>query len=123
MRGTVSWWDIQVDDLGAAQRFYGEVFGWTFPMAGPDFVVVSDGTEMVGQLYVSAEPVSGRGIRVYFETTDVEGVLAKVSRAGGKVKTERSLISPERGWYAEFTDPSGVVIGLWTRTPVGVRRP
>jgi predicted enzyme related to lactoylglutathione lyase len=117
MRGRASWWDIQVDDLAVAQRFYGEVFGWTFPMSGPDFVVVSDGTELVGQLYASNEPVSGRGIRMYFETADLEGVLAKVSDAGGKVKSERALISPEMGWFGEFTDPSGVVIGLWTRTP------
>jgi hypothetical protein len=54
-----------------------EVFGWTFPLSGPDFVVISDGAEMVGQLYLFTERVSGRGLRVYFEITDIEGVLAK----------------------------------------------
>jgi len=117
MRGRVSWWDIQVDDLAVAQRFYGEVFGWTFPLSRPDFVVVHDGTEQVGQLYASREQVSGRGIRMYFDTEDLEGVLARVQPAGGRVRTERSLISPEMGWYGEFTDPSGVVIGLWTKDP------
>ena len=43
MRGKPSWWDILVDDLDVAQRFYSAVFGWTFPISGPDFVVVFDG--------------------------------------------------------------------------------
>ena len=73
------------------------VFGWTFPIAGPDFVVVFDGTEQIGQLYASSEQVSGRGIRMYFDTDDLEGILAKVASAGGIVKTERTPISPEMG--------------------------
>lgn len=92
-------------------------FGWTFPISGPDFVVVFDGTEQVGQLYASSEQVSGRGIRMYFDTDDLEGILAKVASAGGIVKTERTPISPEMGWYGEFTDPSGVTIGLHTSVP------
>ncbi|WP_026928827.1 VOC family protein [Glycomyces tenuis] len=116
MRGKPSWWDILVDDLKVAQDFYGAVFGWTFPMSGPDFVVVFDGTEQVGQLYESSERV-GRGIRMYFDTDDLEGVLAKAANAGGTVKTERTLISPEMGWYGEFVDPSGVTIGLHTDVP------
>lgn len=117
MRGQASWWDIVVDDLDVAQRFYGAVFDWTFPMARPDFVVVSDGTEPVGQFYLSTEQVAGRGIRMYFDTDDLEGILAKVAPAGGTVKTNRTLINPEMGWYGEFTDPSGVTIGLHTSTP------
>jgi hypothetical protein len=75
MRGKPSWWDILVDDLDVAQRFFSAVFGWTFPISGPDFVVVFDGTEQVGQLYASSEQVSGRGIRMYFDTDDLEGIL------------------------------------------------
>lgn len=117
MRGKPSWWDILVNDLDVARAFYGAVFDWTFPISGPDFVVVSDGTEPVGQLYSSSERVSGRGIRMYFDTDDLEGILAKVATAGGTVKTERTLISPEMGWFGEFTDPSGVTIGLHTSHP------
>lgn len=117
MRGRPSWWDILVDDLEVAQNFYSAVFGWTFPTSGPDFVVVYDGTEPVGQLYASSEHVSGRGIRMYFDTDDLESILAKVASAGGTVKTERALISPDMGWYGEFTDPSGVTIGLHTSVP------
>jgi predicted enzyme related to lactoylglutathione lyase len=117
MRGKPSWWDILVDDLEVAQRFYRAVFGWTFPIPGPDFVVVFDGTEQVGQLYASSEQVSGRGIRMYFDTDDLEAILAKVASAGGIVKTERTPIGPEMGWYGEFTDPSGVTIGLHTSVP------
>src|SRR5262249_3549202 len=101
MRGKPSWWDILVDDLDVAQRFYSAVFGWTFPISGPDFVVVFDGTEQVGQLYASSERVSGRGIRMYFDSDDLEGILAKVASAGGIVKTERTPIGRGGGWDGE----------------------
>jgi predicted enzyme related to lactoylglutathione lyase len=43
---------------------------------------------------VGGEP-SGRGARACLETSDLE----------------------DMGWYALFTDPSGVTLGLWTGTP------
>lgn len=64
-----TWWDILVDDLDVAQCFYGAVFDWTFPISGPDFVVVHDGTEQVRQFYASGEQISGRGIRMYSTPT------------------------------------------------------
>jgi predicted enzyme related to lactoylglutathione lyase len=54
---------------------------------------------------------------MYFDTDDLEGILAQVASAGRIVKTERTPISPEMGWYGEFTDPSGVTIGLHTSVP------
>src|SRR5262249_22767332 len=117
MRGKPSWWDILVDDLDVAQRFYSAVFGWTFPISGPDFMVVFDGTEQSGKLYAPGRQYSGRGIQLSFDPDDLEGILAKVASAGGIVKTERTPIGREMGWYGEFTDPSGVTIGLPPSVP------
>lgn len=83
MRGRVSWWDIQIDDLAVAQRFYGEVLGGRFPDCCPDFVAASDGTEQVGELYESSEPVSGRGIRLQFDADDREGVWRRFRASAG----------------------------------------
>src|SRR5215813_7936363 len=103
MRGKPSWWDILVDDLDVAQRFYSAVFDWTFPISKPDFMVVFDGTEQVGQLYASSEQVSGRGIRMYFDTDDLEGILAKVASAGGIVKTNGPRSA--RRWAGTASSP------------------
>lgn len=116
IEGKVSWWDIQVTDLAEAQRFYGAVFGWTFqPMGDTYAVAAGPGGEPYGGLTTTGKgDVGGRGTRIYFTADDLEDVLGKVGASGGTVTTDRTEISPEMGWFAEFTDPSGVTIGLWT---------
>lgn len=116
-----SWWEIQVIDLEAAQTFYGEVFGWTFQTYGPNYLgAIDDSGQPGGGVYTSdTDPgrAGGRGIRFYFDTSELEAVLERVRAAGGNVTTERTLISEEMGWYADFEDPSGVRIGLSTSKP------
>lgn len=113
-----SWWEIQVTDLDAAQKFYGAVFGWSFQPFGEAYVAAADESgNPGGGLYTSDSdpgPSSGRAPRIYFDTDGLEALLQRVRDAGGKVTNERTLISPEMGWWADFEDPSGVRIGLST---------
>jgi len=48
----------------------------------------------------------------YVEVEDIDATLAKVGELGGGVAMAKAEI-PEMGWYAQFTDPDGNVIGLW----------
>jgi predicted enzyme related to lactoylglutathione lyase len=36
MPDTITWFEIGTDDPAAAERFYGDVFGWTVDPGGPD---------------------------------------------------------------------------------------
>jgi predicted enzyme related to lactoylglutathione lyase len=116
---SVAWFEIQVPDLKRAKRFYSTVFGWTFGDMGEHYVTCTtpDG-EMIGGLEqsTSGDP-DGRQIQVYLGTDELEAVLGRVKKAGGKVVNPRSLISEEYGWSAAFTDPGGAKLGLWTRKP------
>jgi predicted enzyme related to lactoylglutathione lyase len=120
MANPVVWWEIQVEDVDQACAFYGAVFGWTFqtPM-GPSYAIILADGDMVGGIANSTGAAASgvRTTRIYLDTSDMESTLAKVESNGGKVVDSRALISEEFGWYATFTDPSGVLIGLSTSNP------
>jgi uncharacterized protein len=118
---TVTWWELQVPDLEQGKAFYGAVFGWTFQPFGDDFELASgaDGAPIGGLdgRTGKGESPAGRGVRVYVQVEDLEATLAKVTAAGGAVTTPRTLITEEYGWFAYFTDPSGLTLGLATSNP------
>src|SRR5262245_43338666 len=118
--GATSWVDVEVDDLAAAQEFYGELFGWTFETASPPeapFVYViahRDGLELAG-LTGPAEPTGdpGQAIwRTYVAVDDIEQTCAAVERAGGQVIGEPQDVG-QAGRWVNVLDPSGVEISLW----------
>jgi len=115
----LTWWDIYLADLEVGKAFYGQVFGWTFQAFDDDFTMCFDATgELICGMGVSTDPPPGRsGLRCYFSVQDLEGHLSRAEAAGGSVKTARTLISEEFGWYAEFSDPSGNPVGLCSSTP------
>lgn len=112
----VTWWEIPVSDLDAAQAFYGSVFDWAFTPFGDGFVMAQVGGEYIGGLHTGSAP-GGEGVRIYVNVGDLERTLRRISGAGGTVHHERTEISPEMGWWADFTDPDGNRIGLCSSVP------
>jgi uncharacterized protein len=122
----ITWWEIQVPDLERAKAFYGGVFDWSFKpwQDGYEGVHTADGKMVGGMTHKKGEP-AGRDIHVCF-TADYHGdgrddtleqLLDKVRRHGGTVKTERTEIGADMGWYATVADPSGLSFDLWTGRP------
>lgn len=116
----MNWWEIPVPDLDDAQRFYGEVFGWTFQPFGENYFAATgpDG-DMLGGIFLASEDELGNGVRITFETDDLEAALGRVTAAGGTVMTERAEIGGGMGWWAAFTDPAGRWLGFSTDRPRG----
>lgn len=116
----VSWWEVEVPDLEKAGAFYGAAFGWTMVPFGDTALFAMSGESMVCGLNQVEGEASGRGIRAYLATTDMEATLDLVDEAGGTVVTKRTPVDTgggDMGWWALFQDPSGVNLGLWTGTP------
>jgi len=115
----ITWWEIQVPDLEQAKAFYGGVFGWTFKswMEGYDAAHDAGGKMICGISRVEGEP-AGRHIHVVFDVDGygdtLEQALAKVREHGGTIRTPRTLIAPEMGWFATVVDPTGLTFDLWT---------
>jgi predicted enzyme related to lactoylglutathione lyase len=117
--GVTSWVDVTVDDVGAAQDFYGRLFGWTFTQATPPGIPVQyviaqlDGQDVAG-VGGPAEPTgSPSGVwSTYVAVDDLEATIAAVEAAGGRVVAPVEQAG-EGGRNATVTDPTGVRISLW----------
>ena len=66
MSNPVTWWEIQVPDLRAAEAFYGGLFGWTFKPLMEGYQGIHLGEAMVGGLVQTEGDATGRHINVVF---------------------------------------------------------
>ncbi len=114
---SIAWYEIHVPDLDVAQRFYGAVFGWSFQPFRDGYAVASEGGRPICGLSADQGSPAGRSVRVYLATDELESVLDRVRTAGGEVTQERTLVNEEFGWFALFTDPSGLSLGVMTSKP------
>lgn len=124
MTHPIAWFELQVPDLEAAKKFYGELFGWSFTEfdGAAGYVIISSGETMYGGLQQADGDLAGRRVNVVFDADAVaaatlEDLLARTEAAGGRIETGRTLIAEGMGWYATVTDPSGLRIDLSTSRP------
>lgn len=103
-------------DIAETQRFYGEVFGWTFESYGPEYIAFDDGRLKGG--FTTERPVGkgAGGALVVVYCADLEGALARVTTAGGKVVQE--IYSFPGGRRFHFEDPSGNELAVWSEERV-----
>ncbi|MEA2646407.1 MAG: uncharacterized protein QOE92_1490 [Chloroflexota bacterium] len=111
-----SHFEIPIDDADRAEKFYGDVFGWTFNRfegAPAYYGLAATGKEDVGidgALYQ-------RGDRTQTVLTmnveSIEDAIKKVEAAGGKVTQQKDSI-PGVGWIATAVDTEGNEFGLFS---------
>jgi predicted enzyme related to lactoylglutathione lyase len=119
--GKVVWRDLLTTDLPAAQRFYGDLFGWRFTDGGTEGYVVAtlDGRRVAG--LASADEVEG-GVNVSqwissVSSADVDEDTNRAAALGATIhRTPRDV--GERGRLAVLSDPQGALFAL-VRTPAG----
>lgn len=119
----VGWFEIPVTDMNRAISFYETVTGTTFermPLGGPLEMAVfqhKDGEGAGGGLVKHPDHYkpSMDGVLVYFNIPDIDGALAKVEAAGGKVLMPKKQISAEHGWMAVIGDTEGNRVALHSR--------
>jgi len=119
----VVWFEIYVQDMERARRFYETVFQCTLePLAPPDGT--SGGVRMLafpmemerpgaGGMLVKMEgvPSGAGGTMVYFACEDCAVEQSRVEPAGGQVHRAKFSIGPY-GHCAIVQDPEGNMIGL-----------
>lgn len=117
-RNNVGWFEIYVDDMERARKFYEAVIGvklekldspgiemWNFPMdmeapGSPGALVHMDGF-----------PAGGNSTLVYFSCEDCADEQSRVMAAGGRVEKEKFSIGPY-GFISLVYDTEGNMIGL-----------
>jgi hypothetical protein len=117
--GTPSWIDVQTTDQGAAKRFYGQLFGWSYddqPMDDGGAVYSMATLRDRAVAAVAPLPPGVEGIpphwNTYVTVADVDATAARVPDAGGMV-----LMPPfdvlDAGRMAFVADPTGAPIAFW----------
>ncbi|UCF70232.1 MAG: VOC family protein [candidate division WOR-3 bacterium] len=107
--------EIPTTDSQKSKVFYGKLFGWKMAEDMPNYVMFTTGENQSGGLTQDSKP-SENGVILYIEVEDITKKLSEIESAGGRKVKEKTAISPEFGFYGLFTDPSGNIMGLWSKT-------
>jgi predicted enzyme related to lactoylglutathione lyase len=116
----IAYFQIPADDVGRAKKFYHSLLGWKIE---PDTTLEDkslewqnietgepkEGTMNMGGLYkrMGAGPIMN-----FVEVGEIEKVLSRVERLGGKVLMPLDTIKSV-GLVAVIQDTEGNIIGLW----------
>ncbi|HEY6823739.1 MAG TPA: VOC family protein [Steroidobacteraceae bacterium] len=113
----VGWFEIYVQDMERAKRFYESVFQgklqklnspgmdmWAFPME-------MNGAGAAGALVKLQGVPSGGSTLVYFRCDDCATEQRRATQAGGKIHKEKFSIG-EYGFISLVVDPEGNMLGL-----------
>lgn len=120
-KNAISWFEIPTVDLNRAQKFYEEIFDIKLtavdtPQIKMRMFPLEDMMGVGGSLVFNEQfykPSPTDGALIYLNANpDVQFVLDKVERAGGKIAVPKTLISPEYGHMAMFIDTEGNRIAL-----------
>ena len=112
MAHPVMWFEVLGNDGEKLQRFYGDLFGWTFDVIQPiNYGVAKTGDTRgipggIGQTFRGTRP----WVTFYTETPDVTASLERAVALGGKVITPRTVMPDVI--LGVFEDPEGHVLGL-----------
>jgi hypothetical protein len=119
-KNAVSWIEIPATNLQRAQKFYETIFDITLvPMDFSHLKMcmfpLEDPMGVGGSLCLSDfhKPSSSDGTLIYLNANpDVQLVLDKIEKAGGKIVVPKTEISPEYGHMAVFIDTEGNRVAL-----------
>jgi predicted enzyme related to lactoylglutathione lyase len=119
----IGWFEIGTDQPEAAERFYSEVFGWTFAN--------DDSTGLDGRPYRIVTTPAGDGLQGGLTGTagklpnyavfsvvvaDTAATCHQAEAAGGKILVPPQT-TPNGLTFAHILDPSGNQVGVFTPPP------
>lgn len=107
MAGELSHFEIGVQDTDRAQKFYGELFGWTFEQTNNGARIKAAGVP--GGMHREER---GGTLQVFYVVPDLEKAAEKVVALGGTVDEGGEESSSGR-WLYSCRDDQGVPFGLY----------
>ena len=102
-------------DADRAQRFWSELFGWSFDASGMPVIDYLAGMDYrvarTGEQTTAAQKHSAGAPVYYYTVDDIEAARAKIRELGGEAE-EKSPV-PAMGWFAACKDSEGNAFHLW----------
>jgi predicted enzyme related to lactoylglutathione lyase len=104
--------ELMTADPENCRAFYGAIFDWQFDDESmPGYTLVNTGAEPTGAIFSKPEQVPGVCTNVYFQVSDIDSTIERVTENGGNVLVPKTEI-PNVGHFAMFTDPEGIPVGI-----------
>jgi predicted enzyme related to lactoylglutathione lyase len=122
LHNAINWFEIPVTDFVRAKKFYSAIYEFDMPeMTMGDltmgFLLHDRDKGGLGGAIAHGEGYtpSATGIKIYLNGgEDLNTVLNRVEAAGGKITLPKTLIAPDMGYMAFFSDTEGNSIGLYS---------
>lgn len=111
----ITWFEIGTNNPVQAERFYGEVFGWTVSSEDSPYRIITTGAAEglgSGGLFDTKGAMPGYAIFTVL-VEDVARTCAAVEKAGGKVQ-RAPQVTPDGLTFAYLFDPAGNHFGVFT---------
>ncbi len=124
--------EIHAKDMDKTQKFYEEVFGWTFQNMGEqmgNYRLIITGKDEPGAQWPGINggmtmrqgdlPKPGDAVNAYVCVMSVDNIdetIAKINNAGGTLALEKMDV-PTVGMLAYYKDPEGNLFGILQPTP------
>ncbi|RKN10106.1 VOC family protein [Streptomyces radicis] len=114
--GEPCWVDATVLDVADGKRFYGQLFGWDFGEAAPEYggyaEAMLDGKTVAALAPQMAGQEAPPAWTLYLSSPSVVTTAGRVREHGGTVLMEPMEIG-DLGRMALASDPGGVLFGVW----------
>lgn len=117
----IAWFEIGTDDPAGAEKFYGDVFGWTVKhddgdLAGYQMVTAGDGPGLhAGGLFDTGGTLPGYAVFGVL-VADVAEACRRVEAAGGSIRVAPQ-VTPAGITFAHLLDPAGNQFEVFTMPP------
>ncbi len=113
--GSVVHLEIRSTDPEKTKAFYNRVFGWKFQDMPEMNYTTWEAPSAPGGGLMKPDNLPP-GILTYILSKDINEDLPRISAAGGSVLMSKTEI-PQMGWFAMFSDPTGMVNALYESMP------
>jgi predicted enzyme related to lactoylglutathione lyase len=110
---TIVHFEVPVDNVERAKKFYADLFGWEFKEAeGMEYwMITTSGEKQVdGGMMKRQHPK--QPITNYIDVPSIDESAAKVEQLGGKVVIPKAAV-PTFGWFAVCLDTENNHFALW----------
>src|SRR5436305_164590 len=107
MPGKLVHFELPVQDVDRAKKFWSGVFGWEFgdsAMPGMEYYMVRTGEDQGGAILPSEQKAAAP--IVYFDTDDIDASIGKVRENGGEAEDKHPI--PGIGWFTHCADTEGI---------------
>lgn len=122
MKNAISWFEIPTIDIDRAAEFYETIFQvklipLNIAQVSMRMFPIENPMEGVGGALVYAKDFYESSLKagplIYLNANpDVQIVLDRIEQAGGKIFVPKTMINPEAGYMAVFSDTEGNRVGL-----------